>query len=409
MTNEYPRRQHFRPRPWSRPRSRSRQSKDDLLPVIFFIHGGLFMFGQSHTFGPRYFMDEEVVLVSINYRLNSFGFLNTGDGVVQGNQGMKDQVLALQWVQQNIRYFNGDPNRVTLIGESAGAACVHLHTISPMSRGLFSGAISLSGTALAPWAQVYDPSEQARDFGDGVGCPSSEGTEAMINCIKSKDANEVTRYHMGALIQAAQGKQTIFAPTVDSGSDNLFMPEPPVDMLRNGNVSDRPWITGVNSGDGLVYLIAVLRNESMRQYVNREWQRLAPQVLSYRDHENKNQVTMDIVEYYLNNQEISQETILESNDMLSDRGFFLDSHDAAVMQSEVAPTYVYYYTYEGVFNGGNMLFTKANLPLPSDANYVFGGGMVWLRSVLTNQPEKSKFGICHGLVNNTVIYFKAYE
>lgn len=102
------------------PDSNAPVTKDGLYPVIFFIHGGLFMQGKSDSFGPRYFMDEEVVMVSINYRLNSFGFLNTGDGVVQGNMGMKDQVEALRWVQQNIQYFNGDPARVMLVGESAG-------------------------------------------------------------------------------------------------------------------------------------------------------------------------------------------------------------------------------------------------------------------------------------------------
>lgn len=74
-----------------------------LLPVMIFIHGGYFMSGSSNTYRPDYFMDEDVVLVTLNYRLNAFGFLNSGDQFLRGNQGLKDQVLALKWVQDNIR------------------------------------------------------------------------------------------------------------------------------------------------------------------------------------------------------------------------------------------------------------------------------------------------------------------
>lgn len=94
------------------------------------------MAGGSNYMGPLYLMQEDVILVTINYRLNSFGFLNTGDGTVHGNMGMKDQVLALQFVQKEISKFGGDPGNVVLWGESAGAAAVHFHLLSPMSKGL---------------------------------------------------------------------------------------------------------------------------------------------------------------------------------------------------------------------------------------------------------------------------------
>ena len=66
------------------------------------------------------------------------GFLSTGDKVVKGNMGLKDQVMALRWIQENISQFGGDPNNVTLFGDSFGAACVHYHMISPMSSGKLS-------------------------------------------------------------------------------------------------------------------------------------------------------------------------------------------------------------------------------------------------------------------------------
>ena len=116
------------------------------LPVMVFFHGGIYAIGSGSGYRPELFMDEEIILVTVNYRLNSFGkhlthrsdkckitscfsieiisyflgFLNTGDGVVAGNMGLKDQSLSLKWVQANIRSFGGDPNQVTIFGESAG-------------------------------------------------------------------------------------------------------------------------------------------------------------------------------------------------------------------------------------------------------------------------------------------------
>lgn len=86
-------------------------------------------------------MDHDIVLVSMNYRLASLGFLNTGDDIVRGNMGLKDQNLAMRFVQDNIQNFGGNRSRVTLIGESAGSASVHYHVLSPLSRELFHRAI----------------------------------------------------------------------------------------------------------------------------------------------------------------------------------------------------------------------------------------------------------------------------
>ncbi|KAJ8952066.1 hypothetical protein NQ318_010976 [Aromia moschata] len=96
------------------------------LSVMAWIYGGAFISGNSSykTYGPDYLLDEDIVFVSFNYRLGIFGFLSTGDEVCSGNWGLKDQVLALEWVQDNIAYFGGNPSNVTIFGQSAGGASV---------------------------------------------------------------------------------------------------------------------------------------------------------------------------------------------------------------------------------------------------------------------------------------------
>ncbi|KAL6419962.1 hypothetical protein ACFW04_011043 [Cataglyphis niger] len=107
-------------------------------PVMVWIHGGAFSTGSGDAtiYGPDYIVRKDVVLVTLNYRLGVLGFLNLNDKVATGNQGMKDVVMALQWVQKNISKFTGDPGNVTIFGESAGGAIVHYLTLSPLSKGI---------------------------------------------------------------------------------------------------------------------------------------------------------------------------------------------------------------------------------------------------------------------------------
>lgn len=102
------------------------------------IHGSAFLIGSGskETLAPDYLLDKNIVFVSINYRLDIFGFLSTGDNVALGNFGIKDQLVALQWIQKYIRHFGGDPNQVTLIGYSTGADSVNHHIFSNITNGI---------------------------------------------------------------------------------------------------------------------------------------------------------------------------------------------------------------------------------------------------------------------------------
>lgn len=135
---------------------------------MVYIHGGAFVRGSSSIliYGPDFLLQKDVVFVSFNYRLGAFGFLSLTDPSlkISGNAGLKDQCLALKWIKENVAYFGGDTNNITLFGESAGAASVHFHMTSPQSRGLFNKAILMSGCIYNNWALV-----PPRDFANRLG------------------------------------------------------------------------------------------------------------------------------------------------------------------------------------------------------------------------------------------------
>jgi carboxylesterase type B len=124
--------------------------------------------------------------------------------------GLKDQVLALQWIQNNIHNFGGDKNRVTISGESAGAACVQYHMLSPKSQGLFHRAISQSGSATRRYLLTDNPANQAKHFAMQLGCPveimesEEEDSSLMVSCLMRIDARNMVRVHREAIVSHYQ-------------------------------------------------------------------------------------------------------------------------------------------------------------------------------------------------------------
>ena len=118
------------------------------------------------SYNPEYFMDSgNIVVVTVGYRVGPFGFLCLGDEYVPGNQGLWDQQMALRWVHQNIQYFGGDKNLLTLGGNDAGSVSVSYHIVSPQSAGLFTNAICMSGNFTSPaYSFDKDPEEVGKQF-----------------------------------------------------------------------------------------------------------------------------------------------------------------------------------------------------------------------------------------------------
>jgi para-nitrobenzyl esterase len=145
------------------------------LPVMFWIHGGALVTGESNDYNPAKLVAKGTVVVTINYRLGALGFLAhpalAGPGGSSGNYGLMDQQAALRWVQRNIARFGGNPRNVTIFGESAGGLSVLSQVTSPIARGLFSRAIVESGAYALTEAPLATAESAGQAFATKAGCP----------------------------------------------------------------------------------------------------------------------------------------------------------------------------------------------------------------------------------------------
>uniref|UniRef100_A0A1Q3FS88 Carboxylic ester hydrolase n=1 Tax=Culex tarsalis TaxID=7177 RepID=A0A1Q3FS88_CULTA len=155
---------------------------EEKFPVLVFIHGGSFIVGSAQVnmeHGVDLLIDSGILVVSINYRLGVLGFLRYPEFNITGNFGLKDQRAALRWIQKYIKQFGGDPQRVTLMGHSAGGGSVSYHLYADSSHGLFQQAFVLGGSMLAPWALLYDHRERYEQYLSKLNVTSLEVLEEI--------------------------------------------------------------------------------------------------------------------------------------------------------------------------------------------------------------------------------------
>jgi para-nitrobenzyl esterase len=226
------------------------------LPVLVWIHGGSFMNGSSSVgaYDGAAFARDGVVLVSVNYRLAAEGFLFLGDGVA--NLGLLDQVAALRWVRDNIAAFGGDPSRVTVAGESAGAMSVTTLLSMPLAEGLFSQAIAQSGAGAHTLA-AGDARKVGGFLADALGVPPDRESVKAVPLDKLvRAASDLVVEVQTAPDPARWGTLALsllpFAPAVDGD----VLPAAPLTALAAGQGSGIPLLIGSNLDEARLFLVA---------------------------------------------------------------------------------------------------------------------------------------------------------
>ncbi len=212
-------------------------------PVIVFIHGGANLFGSgSEYLASRMVAAEDVLVVTFNYRLGIFGAFSFPELPDSGIFGLLDQLMALQWVRDHIAAFGGDPENVTLMGQSWGGLAVTAHLVSPMSEGVFHRAIIQSGVAFSdmPSGSMPGEGEPIRSLWTTAE-ERNPVTAAVLEELEIVDGADV----VDQLRRLPTGVLQVFAPRyVAYEWGNRFLPEHPVEATLAGKVHPVPVISG---------------------------------------------------------------------------------------------------------------------------------------------------------------------
>nr|ATS94112.1 juvenile hormone esterase [Dendroctonus rhizophagus]UUB32783.1 carboxylesterase COEF1 [Dendroctonus rhizophagus] len=388
--------------------------------VMAAIHWGGFMAGGSDAgyLGPNYFMNKGVILVTFNYRLGIFGFLSTLDNAAPGNVGLKDQVMALKWIKQNIGSFGGNPEKVTIFGQSAGAVSVHFHLVSKASDGLFARAISQSGSALTPWALPNNTLQLivTKTQGMLVNC-NNANTYALVNCLRNISA-DVLLQTQDAFKVFHRFPFTLWSTVVETATarnPNPFITDKVLINLKYGNVKHVPWMTGVVQNEGLLVAASLLTVHSEKEDLNKGFNETMIKLLGLESFDAETQGAYNkIFDFYLHHDNLDVQDTHQVKgfiDLWSDRYFVYPLYKALKLQLSQGHSSIYLYNFEysGEYTYAAVFSTQSksyNYHLgPShcdDLLYQFGTPDLFYN--LTHPNDLALTNIWLGLWTNFAIY-----
>ncbi|XP_028635137.1 pyrethroid hydrolase Ces2a-like isoform X2 [Grammomys surdaster] len=345
------------------------------LPVMVWIHGGGLVGGwASMNDGSTLAATEEIVVVSIQYRLGILGFFSTGDKHARGNWGYLDQVSALRWVQKNIIYFGGNHDRVTIFGGSAGGTSVSSHVVSPMSQGLFHGAIMQSGVALLPNI-ISDTSEGIyKTVANLSGCEAPD-SEALIHCLRAKSKQEILAINQ------------VFK-MIPGVVDGKFLPKHPLELLSSKDFHPVPSIIGITSDECGCQIPKYMGLDRIIEKINRD---TLPDVL--KSTAAKMMLPLEyselLMEEYMGNTEDPEMLQAQFRDMLGDFMFVIPALQVAHFHRSHAPVYFYEFQHLPSFiKHARPSHVKAEHG--DDHPFVFGSFFGGMNFELTNEEELLK-------------------
>ncbi|XP_048515847.1 esterase FE4-like [Athalia rosae] len=317
-------------------------------PVMVWIHGGAFTLGDGGfgLFGPDYLMESaDIVYVGINYRLGILGFLNLDDEVAPGNMGLKDQVAALQWVKENISRFGGDPNNVTIFGESAGAASVHYLLLSPLAKGLFHKGIVQSGAVLNPWANIEETVSHARRLVSMLGKDSTDPKE-IVEFLRTVPLSElVTAQQRMLTVEDKHFLRYQFLPTIDNKSIRPFVHTDSFEEFVNQGI-DVPVIIGHTSHEGIFFLHEI--NDERYAKLDGNFESMVPKELARKSPSKVEEIARAIRDYYFGDEKISADLVDDYIQLTGDYYFVRGIQKVVdVQMKKKSPMYLYRFSYSG--------------------------------------------------------------
>ncbi|XP_072488376.1 liver carboxylesterase 1-like [Notamacropus eugenii] len=226
-------------------------TKKSNLPVMVWIFGGKLLMGEASTYeGLALSTLENVVMVSIQYRLGIFGFFSTGDEHASGNWGCLDQVAALHWIQKNIANFGGDPSSVTIFGEDSGGFSASALVLSPLTKNLFHRVIFQSGVVLVKFLFSNNVTSLTEKIAAVAGCKTTTSA-ILVQCMRQKTEDEILNIteKMKFLKLDFTGDPTEKYMTLPTVVDGVFFPKSPEELL------------GEKQSDGISFMMGITSDE----------------------------------------------------------------------------------------------------------------------------------------------------
>nr|ANS53406.1 esterase 6 [Sitophilus oryzae] len=322
------------------------------LPVMVWIYGGFFLFGDGDykDLGPDYFLEQDVVFVDFNYRLGVLGFLSTADEAASGNWALKDQILALKWVQDNIENFGGDKNSVTLFGQSAGAGASSYLSLMPETKGLFHKVILQSGSALNLWSLARQPRRAAFAVGNFYGIDTND-SKTLVEELRKVDALNLTVVGLSEdlreTIEENPRDGLIFGPVIEPSHDGAVVTWKSYEKMASGDFNQVPYMMGFTSQEGgqtvevidwiKLYILATFDADPVK---------LVPICMNINDTTSKNAVSLFIKTHYFGiiPAAFSDEEIIQ---YISDDQFVRPVYQSAKLMSQYTDVYLYRFSYLG--------------------------------------------------------------
>ncbi|XP_047109244.1 esterase FE4-like [Schistocerca piceifrons] len=302
-----------------------------------------------------HYIDHGIVVESIQYRLGALGFMSTGDSLLPGNLGMKDQVLALKWIKQNFRAFGGNPDEVTISGQSSGGSAVHYHVLSPLSKGLFKRAIAQSGSALSPWAFTTNATDRTFRYASYLGF-IGETTSELMEFLMTVDAKEFVKAR-GPALDPKDCKNAlicVWAPHVEPENEGAFLTEHPAKLISENRYTHVPHLTGVTSYELLVRTQAdgLFATEDGAKNLNDNFDLYVADELRFSSEEQQLKVAEEVRQFYYGDNEITPAMNDSTATMISDL-LIVEGIDTTVRnmsRDSSEPVYYYQFSFNGPLN-----------------------------------------------------------
>ncbi|XP_073820561.1 esterase B1-like isoform X1 [Musca autumnalis] len=330
------------------------------LPVMVWIYGGGYNAGEASWdfYSPDYLMQKDMVVVTFNYRVGIFGFLcfDDPDLNIPGNAGLKDQVLALKWTKENIHKFNGDPNNITVFGESAGAASTQFMLSTPQTKGLFHKAILQSGSFLCPWS-FTDNHKWGFRLACQLGYEGGRSDKEVYNYLIRKSARSLTIHDLTYMTKDEQMCHMLFhfVPVVEPYvTEHCVVDKSFRELLSTAWGNNIPMIIGGNSSEGLLFYNITRHYKFMIDELS-DLVNLLPDDVQDQDLDQEELIEMgrQLKNLYFGGKQPNfNEHLSQYIELIGDRLFWhpiLRTIQARLEYASHSPLYCYYFDFDSIF------------------------------------------------------------